>query len=187
MRFDDQSYLDDWRAHRRFPQIHDDIYQMAAEELTGTSAVDLCCNIGLLGQRLHEGLGLAVCGIEMDRSALDRGTAAGLTYERLELKLTPTSLPAALDFLQAHRVTVLVARRCLSEIFVGHKTDGWPGVFARALKEIGIKEAVIQGRAPTSVATHEWPNVEAEISGLTMGGSFRLVRKVGQCAYLKSR
>ncbi len=131
MRFDAQEYLDDWRERRIYPKIHDTIFGLIREESLGDSFCDLCGNTGLLGQRVLDKIpGASVVGVEMEEEVVARGRAAGVAYERLLTRIDPTTFNAVLAFLVAHQVDVLIARRCLSEVFCDWQPGDWPTEFA---------------------------------------------------------
>lgn len=117
MRFDSQEHLDAFKKLGRFPGIHDDFERMFVEEARVRRWVDLCCNTGLLGERLRRRHGVYVCGIEGDADAVQRGTEAGIAYERLLTRIDSSTLPTVLLWLKERRVEGVAARRCLSELF----------------------------------------------------------------------
>jgi hypothetical protein len=117
MRFHDESYLKDWSENGRFPAIHDDIFQLFAQTHESESVIDLCCCTGLLGQRVHEVLGVKVCGLEGNRRWIERGCKWGIQYPIIELMVKAPTLPQLSDWLKKNDVTGLLARRCVSELF----------------------------------------------------------------------
>jgi hypothetical protein len=183
-RFDSQEYLDNWRERGEFPAIHDSLFAMIVEHASGKRFADLCGNTGLLAQRILEKLPAdQVVGIEMDRDAVARGRAAGMSYPRLELKVDQTTVGQVEAFLREHAIDTFVARRCLSEVFGYNRT--FAPEFCAMLRRLPIRQVFIQGRAPTGKPTHPIPSVYEEISCLE--SHFRLVEVKGQCAYLLPR
>lgn len=181
MRYDDQFHLDEWRTARRFPSIHDAIFRMILEEATGDGFLDLCCSIGLLGQRIQEKLQpRTVVAIERDTSAIERSRAAGVTRPLLELTVTPETIGRVGEWIAEHRISTLVARRCLSEIFEADQT--WGDLFVGTVAEAGIREFFIQGRQVVPKPSHPVPDVHAEIRCLGRKVETRQLK--GECAYL---
>lgn len=183
MRYDTQDRLEEWKARGTFPKIHDALFALVVEEARGASFCDLCCSIGLLGQRILEKVpGSRVVGVEMDTDALLRGTAAGIRVPRHQLKVTPETVERFAAILRENGVTVLVARRCLSELFAADQRGEW---FTEAVLAAGVREFFIQGRQVVPNATHPVPDVRAEIACLGQGLKVRILR--GECAYLVPR
>jgi SAM-dependent methyltransferase len=184
--FDSQEHLDAWRKDGVFPKIHDLMEQGARRWLHGPRVADLCCNIGLLGQRLLERVPQveAVVGVEMDATAFSRGQAAGIRYPILHAHIIPRTLPTVLAFLAEHRTTSLTARRCLSEVFHLHEPDDWPALFARELRRIGIAEVLLQGRARTPNATHDYPTSDEELAPFVLSGAWKVAERDYDVVYL---
>jgi len=184
VRYDDASYLTRWQRGEGFPSIHDNLYALADKHLRGTphrSFCDLCCSTALLGQRFLEGYpGSRVCGIEGLASSVDQARAVGVAYPILNRMVTPATLSEVALWWQTHRVDVLLARRCLPEIFAADRS--WGPRFVASAVLSGVKVFVVQGRVPTSRATHPIPDIDAEIA--VLGPGLRLVEKAGQCAVL---
>mgnify|MGYP001602293589 CR=1 FL=1 len=180
MRYDAQEHLDAFRTRGAFPAIHDDVATLFAEESVASRVCDLCCNTGLLGERLRRAFGVDVVGIDGDADAVRRGTEAGVGYDRLVVHLDASTLDAALAWLAERRIDGVVARRCLSELLID------PDLRARlpaGLARIGVRELVIQGRAPVAGAVHPFPSVAEELAALCP--PWRVVRRVGPCAVLR--
>lgn len=182
MRYDSQERLDAWRTLRVWPEIHDDLFHLVLSEARGRRFLDLCCSTGLLGQRLLDKMPGCerVLGLDADAGALERGRDAGVSVPLYHLPITRESLGQLVALVERERITGLVARRCLSEIFAADAS--WAPEFIDALASGGIREVFIQGRAPTARATHPIPNVDAEIS--VLGRSVNVLQRTGQCAYL---
>ncbi len=188
MRYNDPSHFTRWQTSGEFPAIHDAIFTMLRKHLDAGTAgpppsgfLDLCCSVGLLGQRIREKVpGARVCGVEGLASSVQQARAAGVAYPILNLTVTPATIPTLASWIRLHRVEVLVARRCLSEVFA---TDpSWGPAFWSAVTAAGVRMAVIQGRQPVANPTHPIPSVREEIAALGPGA--RLVDLAGQCAVL---
>lgn len=192
MRFSDPSHLARFKTLRRYPEIHDAIFAMVRELADGDGFMDVCCHFGLLGQRIQDAFPQArVCGVEMLDKAVAAGRAAGVSIPLHVMKLHEPTLPKLVELLREHRVTVMVARRCVSEFTVRDhgstpkRDPAYAALFRAAVIEVGVREFVIQGRAPDPRATWPVPNVEAEAEML--GPEFVVREKRGQCAYLTAR
>lgn len=181
-RFDSTSYLADWRAWGRFPPIHDDIYQAVAEHAEGQVFLDLCCSTGLLGERIRRGIRDAVVvGVESDPAAIRHGQLAGINFPVLELQLTDETLPRFREFLAEHRVTTLVARRCIPELCHGRGEFGHHLV--ATLASAGVREVFLQGRTWSHRSVNSFSSVILEME--LFESHFRLCRRDGQVAWLK--
>lgn len=179
-RFNSIERLQAWEASGAFPAIHNDIFGMVQAYARGDRMLDICCSYGLLGQRLLTAGAEAVCGIEMDTTVVEAAREAGIAVPILNIKITRDTLPEVLAFLAEHKPTVLVARRCISEIFA---TDlEWGPAFSRTIRTAGIAEVVLEGRAIVARPTHPIPTVVEEVACLA--GAFREVRRVGQCSHM---
>lgn len=188
MRFNDPSHLTRWRERGEFPAIHDAIFAMLRKHLDAGTAglpptgfLDLCCSIGLLGQRIREKVpGARVCGVEVLPASVQQARAAGVAYPILQTTVAPATLPALVAWVHLHRVEVLIARRCLSELFATDQS--WGPSFWSAMTGAGVRMAVLQGRAPCANPTNPLPSVREEIAAL--GPDARVVELSGQCAVL---
>ena len=83
MRYNDPSHFVRWRRDRTFPKIHDALAALLDKHLPATAPwaparfLDLCCSIGLLGQRIRETRpGSTVVGVEGLRASIDQARAA---------------------------------------------------------------------------------------------------------------
>ena len=190
MRYNDPSHFERWKTHGTFPAIHDNIAALLEKHVAAGTAgpikprrfCDLCCSIGLLGQRIYEGdmATRSVVGVEGLHASIVQARAAGIRYPILEIMVTHATLPVFIDWLKLNRTEVLVARRCLSELFAVDQS--WGPHFWEAVTGAGVRMAVIQGRAPCANPTHPLPSVDQEIA--VLGPKARLVEKLGQCAVL---
>lgn len=185
-RFNSEEYLTNWRAKGQFPKIHDALFNMIAAEALGTSGLDLCCSTGMLGTRLIEKLGWRCVGVDADKDAIALSESFGLPMPIRNMVIDDQTLPELVGLLERNRVEVLVARRCLCDVFCPSRS-GDPGGFGfrfvDALAGAGIRECFVQGMANVGRSTHPIPNIDAEVAFFT--GRYRVVRKVGEVAYLR--
>jgi hypothetical protein len=191
MRYDDEEHLKAYTRHNSFPKIHDDLYAMVREHAEGRSFLDLCCCYGLLGERVRQGVaGARVIGVEGNMSSVDKAERYGVKIRIHRLRILPRTLEAFVALVKAHEVSVILARRCLSEIFVAdHQTQPkrdhrFAEDFREGVLAPGVREFVIQGRAPTSAATWPIKDVDDEIQMLVP--TYDVVERRGQCAYLRA-
>ena len=180
-RFNDPSYLDDWRATGRFPKIHDAITAAIVRYDAGRRGIDLCCSTGLLAERLQLS-GFTVVGVDRDGTALDRARSAGVKAELMQLHLNRAGLATLLRFATERELTSLYARRCLPELFGDDLALGqW---FFKEAAAAGITRLFLQGRNPTANAKNRLSSIAAEIS--LASGSFDLTWSAGQIAHLEA-
>jgi hypothetical protein len=183
MRFDDEFYLKDYTDNHRFPKIHDDLFVLISNRMSGHSCLDLCGNHGLLGQRLIDELDVACVLVEGHKPAIEMAERYETSVPKVHLRISRETYPDLARIIQEHKVTVLVARRCISELF---KSVADPDrlVWADMLADSGIKEVFLQGRAPTRLATHPLPSVAEEVH--CFPNRYALRWKQGQLAYLRA-
>lgn len=181
MRFDDEFYLQDYKQGH-FPKIHDDLFTNIAARMSGTSCIDLCGNHGLLGQRIIDVLEVPCILIEMSESAIEMAKRYETSIPKYKMKITKDTYPQVAELIAKHKVDVLVARRCISELFTSTE-DPDRFEWEKMLADSGVKEVFLQGRAPTKNATHPLPNVDAEIKCFPTLYTTKF--KAGQIAYLK--
>lgn len=190
MRFSDEQYLLDWKNKGRFPKIHDDIFQLIASTVEADSVMDICCSTGLLGQRVSEKIGIDVIGVEGHTPWIQRAKKFGNPLTIVELLIEPQTMDALVAVVAKHKITGIIARRCLSELF-GNKGIGvsadkanfeFADVFSATLADAGVEEFWIEGRADQGRSTHPIPDTTTEIRCLQAG--FEPAELYRNCAYL---
>jgi SAM-dependent methyltransferase len=186
VRFNSPERLADFKAGR-YPKIHDAIASMIISEMRGTRVLDIGCNYGLLSDRLLKKLGADfVLGIDADPEAVRKGLEAGVGATLTVLKVKAETFPEIARLIRDNRITVVVARRFLSEPFGYNAKDLATGPdFGRQLHEAGIKEMFVQGRAPREDAVNLMPTTREEVAILL--GHFREVKRAGDVSYLRAR
>ena len=165
MRYDDLEYVTDWVEHGRFPKIHDTIFNAAVEHLPDDPLLDLCASTGLLGRRLHDVLNLPACSQDGDDRAVAMGTEHGVYADDVPvklLKLTPDSMPELADWMQAHEVATVVARRCLCVLSEAVPFEQTRDLFG----DLGIKAVLLEGQTQTSRATHPFGHADRQVEAL---------------------
>lgn len=183
-RFNSAGHLLGWQRGD-WPRIHDRIAQLGRECLDGPVLLDLCSSTGILGWRMLQTAPqiCEVVGVDVDSAAIARGREHGIDFERLELRIGPDTLDAFAGFCARHVVTSMIARRCLSEVFHGHDPHGWPAVFAARLRDVGIREVLIEGRARVRNPSHDYPTVDHELAPLLRAG-WTVDERRRDCVYL---
>jgi SAM-dependent methyltransferase len=180
-RFNSPEHLDVWRAIGRFPSIHDALYQLIAEQSDGKGFLDLCCSTGLLGQRILKGIkGARVYGVDADIKALDAAVVAGITYPMLKLTLMPAMIETFLAHVRDNRIDVLVARRCMPELFGSDRAFGL--AFVEGIAKAGVKEVFLQGRVPTVKAVNQLASIQQEIA--LFASRYTVIAQKNDCAAL---
>lgn len=187
-RYDSDEYLAEFQERGRYPAIHDPLFTLIAEELTGRSVCDLCSSTGLLGERVRRLLHVNVVGIERDRDAASRGHSSGVQVLTLITPVVPDTLELVEAFLAEHCVDALIARRCFSELFGFLPTFRRP--FVDMLRRVGVREVFLQGRVPSARSTHPMPTTRDDYWVLVENGHYKLkvIRPAvgGEVAYLQS-
>jgi SAM-dependent methyltransferase len=179
IRFNSEKYLRDFRDAGRYPQIHQPMADAVFELAKGSSVLDICCSTGLLGQRLL-GMGFKAIGVERDAQAVEAGRRHGVTLPITMMTVDPATADELYRLIREAGVTILVARRCFSEIFGARKE--WGPEFCRGLIAAGVDELFLQGRVYSERSTHPIPHTDAEIA--VCGGVFLERHRRGPVAYL---
>ncbi len=181
VRFNSAERLDLWQNTGRFPAIHNDMAHAFSSFARGERALDLCCSFGLLAERIKRMYGAAVVGVDADESALEHGRSAGITVDLLHMAVSADTLPALADLIASRKVSVLLARRCLPELFGGNIALGRE--FAQLMRDSGIEEVLIEGRVKTKKPRNALASIEDEIE--LMSGPFSLERRYRNVAYMR--
>jgi SAM-dependent methyltransferase len=180
MRYDAVEHVARWAKTGQYPAIHDAMFHAIGAWASGRSALDLCCSTGLLGQRVASKLGLAVVGVDCDRRALEAGRHV-VTVPLVELRVEAETLPRIAEILNEYHVDILLARRCIPELFAYDLDLGH--AFAGVLAVSGVREIFLEGRAASPRAVNPLATVEAEVGVFT--DHYRQIRKLGQVVYLR--
>lgn len=181
MRYNSPERLEEWKATGAFPAIHNDIFSYAASYLTTTRVLDLCCSYGLLGQRMVTfGLVDFACGVDAEMDTIEAAKAAGITIPLYGLKITPETLDQFISIIREHKVNGIIARRCISELFP--LQPAWAIQFADAVREAGVLEFILEGRAIVPKPTHPIPTIAEEVACLV--SAYREANRTGQCSYM---
>lgn len=187
MRYDSQERLDLWARTGRFPSIHDTLAAFVAARVREPRGfLDLCCSTGLLGQRIKSMFpDAAVVGVDADAGAIGRGTCAGVSVPLVLAQIEPGTFQRLGAIMREHGVTVVVARRCLSELFAN--APGCGDALSSALQAYGAREMFVEGRMRMARASHPYPHIDAELAELNATGSWKLVARHRECAYLSAK
>lgn len=178
MRYNSPERLEAYRLRREYPGIHNALFDLIGSEIMHADFCDLCCSTGLLGQRMVDE-GLAGFGVDQDVKTVEQAAAVGLTLPLHMLAIREDTSESLVALWQQYETKVLVARRCISEIF--HPVN-WGERFARRALETGIRQMFIQGRRAVRNPVHPIHSVHQEIDCLA--SHWRPARVVGECAYL---
>ena len=146
-----------------YPSIHDRIFEMIEGRIKGATVLDLCCSTGLLGQRIQDELNKTVFGVDADKKAFESAASYGVDVNRIQMKIDAANMTPLISFIADRGINVLVARRCLSEVFFNHVDKG-PIFAERLLNETKVREIFIQGRREQPNATHPIPSCDAEVA-----------------------
>jgi hypothetical protein len=183
LRFNSIERLRDWQRRGAFPNIHDNIFNVARSYMDGDGVLDMCCSFGLLGQRILEaGSVQEVVGMDADEWAIEQGRSGGISARLFSIQITPDTLSDVVKIIREYKLSVMVARRCISELFGDDL--GFGPVFASAIRDAGIREIFLEGRAIVARPTHPIPSVKEEVA--LFAGCYREVKRIGQCSYMRA-
>jgi len=178
-RFNDESYLIDWRDAGAYPEIHNDICTLILNNSNGRF-LDLGCCTGLIGQRLLSS-GLYAFGIEGSRRNIGTGKMYGIKLEMVQLSITTVQhIDLIFDHCQLRGINSIVARRVFVELF-SHNL-AMMRYFAMKAWVSGIEEIYIQGRQVTSQSSNPLNCVEKECTQLSDYYKVKLIS--GECAIM---
>ncbi|KWW97369.1 hypothetical protein LI90_4341 (plasmid) [Carbonactinospora thermoautotrophica] len=186
-RFDAPEYVHAWKTRGAYPRIHDNITTVVREELDPTDPgvlLDLGSSTGLLARRLTDA-GYLVCAVQEPGRALDHGRKAGV-YDGvpvLELRITPVTLPRLLDWVREQHVYAVVARRVFPELYDALGPNSFRDL-AVGLRDAGARWIILEGRAPTTRATHPLNCAAREVDALAP--AWTLARRQGAVAVLEA-
>jgi hypothetical protein len=184
VRFNSPEHLASFRWHGRFPIIHDAIADVVTAHMRGDRLLDLGCGYGLLGQRIAKQLGgCFAIGVEADAAAIGAGQAAGVTIEFAHLKVTKATVPQLLRLVERHKITTLIARRVLPELFGDDLQAGIE--FAAGLSLTGVKEIFLEGRVQSISSVNPLRSVAEEVE--LLDPACREVKRFGAVSYLVVR
>ena len=183
MRFNSPDLLYAWQRTGQWPRIHNAIADCIIGEVPSGPILDLCCSFGLLGERLQRQLHIPAIGVERDEAAVKLGQDAGVQMPVEIMEVNRDTLADLAQVVRGARVTTLVARRALPELF-GHDLELGRD-FAVAMRDAGVEEVFLEGRRPTPKPTNQLASIHDEVA--LMGAAFRLVALHGAVARMKGQ
>lgn len=143
--FNDQAHIDNYNQNGEFPKIHKDfglVVRTFAGENEGSMDLGTC--IGIMSvYNVHNGRSNCV-GLEGNTFDFNRCIEhPQVSYENIFV--TRETFPQIRELIQANNITLVTARRVISE--VGFEDVDVVREFSALLAEEGVKKIVIQGRA----------------------------------------
>jgi hypothetical protein len=184
MSFKSPELIDAWSQTRAYPAIHDEIFKSILENSLSKSFCDLGCCYGLLGQRIMDAMpGVKCIGFDADYGAIKAGQSAGVQVEMYQAKIDRTNMGRVVGMMRECKVSCLIARRILPEIW-GDDIEGGKQ-FAALMADNFVNEIYVQGRLASERAVNNLSSVGAEIEMLSehyrptfvRGQIARLIRK----------
>lgn len=181
VRFNAQTYLDEYRSSGKFPRIHDTLFNWTISRMRGDTVLDVCGSTGLLARRFIRSGKLAV-GVEGEKDSIERGVW-GEDQPVKEMWISPETVWEMSDWMKHHQVTTVVARRCISELIPVFPVIG--EVFISG----GAKELFLEGRQRVAKPTHPCPDIDHEIMPFigTWEGckpTWKVIARHKECAHL---
>lgn len=176
-RYDDDSYILDYRNFGIYPKIHDDIFFLFSENVPrGTFVLDIGGSIGMLSTRLQDA-GYNAVMIEPTKAADKCPSDKVFCYYTM---IKAATLPVVDFILKNHKIEYVIARRVISELFLTGGSDLILELEKLFIKN-GVKAIILEGRLPTSRATCPIPNTAAEVA---LFNNYKLTNTHKRCAML---
>jgi hypothetical protein len=162
-KFNSPDYLYQWKDRGLYPAIHDNMTYAAQEFLEGPSVLDLCCSFGLLGERIKSVCPKikSVIGIDCETPTLEAARTAGISIPLYDLMVLPDTVHQLMELIVIHKITTIVARRALPELFSSNLDFGRTTV--ERWHKLGVKELLIEGRIQSRRTSNALGGVEMEI------------------------
>lgn len=182
-RFDSPEWITEWKATGRFPHIHDAIYNLfAATVEPGTSVLDIGASTGIMTARLQHG-GYTVTAVEANPESIATGRELG-TWQAAPIWtnfITPATLLGLESLLHERKVTAIMARRVISEVFdsMGDQLAD----FARVIRESGVQVIVLEGRKISRNTVH--PCGTADKEAAVFGPGWKVTERAGDVRVLE--
>ena len=185
MRFNSPEHLETWKRTKRYPAIHDAMFDAAGSLLRGTRVLDLGCSYGLLGSRIAKLLGYdTAIGVEADKSVISAAEQAGVSLVFHNIRVAADTMSQLEAIILAHGINVIIARRIMPELFGDNLQLG--ADFAGMCAYCGVKEMLIEGRVLSGRSTNALASIDAEVAMLTGGGAYREARRIKAVSYLQA-
>ncbi len=185
IRFNSIEYLEAWRERKEWPAIHNAMTDFALTNMAGTALLELGCAFGLLGARiaLEADCDVKAFGVDADMRTISLASAAKVPIRIHHLAVTRETLPVLRAYIEVEKVTSLVARRVLPELW-GEDLEGG-AAFADMLAEAGVREVLLEGRVASERATNPLRSIDEEVGLLAR--NFREVTRAKALSYLVLR
>lgn len=182
MRFNAPEYINEYAVNGQFPKIHRNIVDMAVAHVKGRKGLDLCCSHGLLGQQLMQRGNFQMFGVDGDKKAVQLAHEHKIWMDVFHLVIGKNTMEVLTNLVKSQDCSFLVARRCLPELFGNDMEFGID--FFHQMREIGIKEVVLEGRVATKKAVNPLFSINAEIDLISQ--DYKLWQQEGNVAYLRA-
>ena len=181
MRFHSTEHLEQWAKSGKFPDIHCDIFNFILQESDCKYFLDLGACFGLLAQRVNEKMPNANCiGVEANKGFIESAKKYGIKANIIHLNINTNTIKELTRIISINKTQAIIARRIMPELWGQNIIGGIE--FAREVRDAGIKEIFLQGRAKTKNATNQLHSLEAEIK--MFDGIYKTQTKNGDIAKL---
>lgn len=156
--------LERWKRTGNYPRIDDRIVALILERAHSSHFLDLCCGFGLLGQRIAElKQDAVVVGVEANSAKI----AAAWRYEVAipihHLSIQRSTLPTFIEICTTRRIEVLIARRCIPELFKRDLELGRDFVTMLA-HSTDVNDVFLESRARTKLAKSALSCIDKQVA-----------------------
>jgi ribosomal protein L11 methylase PrmA len=160
-RFNSLEYLEDYQKFGRWPQIHNQMFNLIMAESRSERFIDLGCSTGLLGERVMLKMRSRVVGIDCDLEAIEAALKANVIIDFVRMEINQDTLESLKAIITTQNITCVIARRILPEIVNNNKWFGYE--LAKAFAESGIKEIFLEGRIYKKDSVNILASIEDEV------------------------
>jgi hypothetical protein len=181
MSYDSPEYINTFVRTGAYPTIHNKIFELIVDCAKETNFLDLCSSTGLLGHRLvATGVAEKVVGVDSDRRAQCLARDSGITIPMVEMRIGLDTLPELSRLIREHKITGVIARRCLPELLGDRPELDAP--FVATLADAGIRQLFLEGRVVSARSTNRLAGIEDEIK--VVAGRYQPIVRRKACVYL---
>ena len=186
--FNSQKYIDQYLLEGRYPKIHSDMHtligthhRLMQEGRSAINSIDLGSCTGLMCVWLKDVIGGEVIGIEGNKFDFDRAICRDRIIYR-NWYVNPAKMEELCILIRECRITLIVARRVLSEI--GYNDPVIVKMLAALLRENGVTDIFLEGRQ--RVKKPSVPLWNSDLEAAALQPYYRMVDRHNEVIYMQA-